>query len=114
MKFSRRVLVLHVVSHFWNASHPPVSHPIWQVGVVGGRYHEFKPRDRVLAIFPGTTVFYPATVMTALPRMRAYMLRFEDDDAPKPRKTTGACDASTRTFGQVDLQHFNFIQDSYI
>lgn len=61
-----------------------------QVGVVGGRYHEFKARDRVLAIFPGSTVFYPATVMTAMPRVRAYMLRFEDDDTPKPRKIAGA------------------------
>ncbi len=66
----------------------------------------------MLAIFPGTTVFYPASVMTVMPRMKAYMLRFEDDDAPKPRKIAGA----TRVFELASLlnrllhREYHFIQ----
>lgn len=46
---------------------------------------EFRLRQNVLALFPGTTCFYSAVVMSQPSRRRKtrdYLLKFADDDVP--------------------------------
>lgn len=46
---------------------------------------EFRLRQNVLALFPGTTCFYSAVVMSQPSRRkktRDYLLKFADDDVP--------------------------------